>query len=93
MPTTVLTTREAAEFLKCSVETLKRRAAAGEIPAAKTGREWRFLLDELEAWLRAGGDRYEEQVDEGMVALMRERMHSGPGRRHTLEDAARELDL
>lgn len=93
MPTTVLTTREAAEYLKCSVETLKRRAAAGEIPAAKTGREWRFLLDELEAWLRAGGDRYEETVDAGMAEIMRERIAAGPERLHSLEDTARELGL
>jgi len=70
----VLTTREAAEFLRLSAETVKRKAASGELPAAKAGRGWRFMREDLEAWLRAGGSRYEAQVDEGMLLVVRERM-------------------
>jgi excisionase family DNA binding protein len=51
----VMTAEQAAEFLQTSVHTVKRRAREGSIPAAKIGREWRFLKSELEAWLAAGG--------------------------------------
>jgi len=51
----VMTAEQAAEYLQTSVYTLKRHAREGTIPAAKLGREWRFLRSELEAWLSAGG--------------------------------------
>lgn len=93
MAATVLTTKEAAEFLRLSVETVKRKASAGEIPAAKTGREWRFVREDLEAWLRAGGVRYEAVVDAGLLAVMRERMAASTGERYSPEDVERELGL
>jgi excisionase family DNA binding protein len=51
----VLTARQAAEFLQTSRDTLIRKARAGQIPAAKLGREWRFRKSDLDAWLAAGG--------------------------------------
>ncbi len=51
----VMTAEQAAEYLQTSVYTVKRHAREGTIPAAKLGREWRFLRSELEAWLSAGG--------------------------------------
>jgi len=53
----VMTVEQAAEFLQTSEYTVKRRAREGSIPAAKIGREWRFLKSELETWLAAGGTR------------------------------------
>lgn len=93
MPSDVLTTREAAEYLRLGVETVKRKAKAGELPAAKTGREWRFLRDDLEAWLRRGGTRYEALVDEGIREVVRERMASSTGERLDLAEVKRELGL
>lgn len=55
-PDEILTTKEAAEFLKVSEVTLIRRAKAGEVPAYKDGdgprAPWRFLRSELRAGLR-----------------------------------------
>ncbi len=43
----VMTTEEAASFLKVSTKTVLRQARAGELPAAKVGRSWRFRRSQL----------------------------------------------
>lgn len=43
----------AAAFLGLHPDTLRERAAAGIIPGAKIGREWRFLRDDLTAYFRS----------------------------------------
>ena len=45
--------QEAAEFLRCHPEELRRRAKAGQIPGAKVGRAWVFLEDDLADYLRS----------------------------------------
>jgi excisionase family DNA binding protein len=57
----VLTTAQAAELLHVHVEYLRKMVREGRIPAHRFpgGREMRFMLDELLAWVRAqpGHDR------------------------------------
>ena len=43
---------EAAQFLKCSEDTMRKLVTSGDIPAAKVGRAWVFLDIDLAAWLR-----------------------------------------
>ncbi|MGH3631143.1 MAG: helix-turn-helix domain-containing protein [Sciscionella sp.] len=47
----LLTTREAALVLRVEIDTLRRLAKAGHVPAVKVGGDWRFfktrLLDHL----------------------------------------------
>lgn len=74
MANETMTPAEAAEYLRLGVETVKRKARAGELPACKTGRKWLFLRSELEAWLRAGGAGYEAAVDRGLSQVAEERM-------------------
>jgi excisionase family DNA binding protein len=47
----VMTSVEAAEYLKMHVKTVCRLAKEGKIPAKKVGSEWRFLRPVLEKWL------------------------------------------
>ena len=47
----VLTSVEAAEYLKMHVKTVCRLAKEGKIPAKKVGSEWRFLKSVLDRWL------------------------------------------
>ncbi len=47
----VMTSLEAAEYLKMHVKTVCRLAKDGKIPARKVGSEWRFLRTVLDAWL------------------------------------------
>lgn len=44
---------EAAAFLKVSKETLRRKAARGEVRGAKPGKCWAFLEDDLVAYLQS----------------------------------------
>ena len=83
----VMTAKQAAEFLQTSRETLIRQARAGLVPAAKLGREWRFRRADLDAWLAAGGNRYEALVEEGMDLEWAERRRTDNGVRIPLSEA------
>lgn len=89
----VMTAKQAAEFLQTSRDTLLRRARAGRIPAAKLGREWRFRRSDLDAWLVAGGDRYEMMVNEGMDLEREERRKADTGERIPWEQVKEQLGL
>jgi excisionase family DNA binding protein len=45
--------QEAADFLKLHHEEVRRRAKAGKIPAAKIGKRWAFLEDDLVTYFRS----------------------------------------
>jgi excisionase family DNA binding protein len=47
----VMTSVEAAEYLKMHVKTVCRLAKERKIPAKKVGSEWRFLKSVLDRWL------------------------------------------
>ena len=49
----VLTTREAAQFLKVSELTVRKMIREGSLPAHRMGRKWAFLRSELVAWLKS----------------------------------------
>ncbi len=42
---------EAAAHAKCGMETLRRMASAGQVPATKIGRRWVFSARLLQAWI------------------------------------------
>jgi len=48
----VLTTEEAAEFLRLAPFTVRDYARRGILPARKVGKAWRFYMPDLLAWLR-----------------------------------------
>ncbi|MEX2493848.1 MAG: helix-turn-helix domain-containing protein [Nitrospirales bacterium] len=50
--TDVLNAKEAAGFLKAHVETIRRMARIGEIPAFKLGKDWRFHKKALRRWMK-----------------------------------------
>jgi len=50
----IFTTDEAAEFLKTTRRTIEEMARRGDLPAVKVGKEWRFHLEALADWVRAG---------------------------------------
>jgi excisionase family DNA binding protein len=53
----VLTLEEAADFLKLSREAVRSRAESGDLPGRRFGKEWRFALTAVIAWL-ADGDTH-----------------------------------
>jgi excisionase family DNA binding protein len=46
---------EAAAFLRCHPETLKRMAKAGLVPSFRMGSGWRFARKVLTQWMQEGG--------------------------------------
>jgi excisionase family DNA binding protein len=63
----VLTADETAQYLRFSVATVYRLAQAGEIPAARIGRVWRFQRELLDEWLNErmrGNLRRDDDSDE-----------------------------
>ena len=48
---TIMTVHEVAQYLRLSRAKVYRLANAGELPAARIGKTWRFRKDLLDAWL------------------------------------------
>jgi len=49
---TTLDLEQAASFLNCNKETVRRLASAKKIPAGKIGRKWIFIQSDLENHIR-----------------------------------------
>ena len=47
-----ITSEEASAYLKVNIRTIYRWTHAGEIPAMRAGKQWRFRKSELDKWLR-----------------------------------------
>lgn len=47
----VMNSSELAQMLGVHVNTIKRLALAGEIPARRVGRNWRYNRDTIREWL------------------------------------------
>lgn len=45
-----MSAQEAARFLGAHVETVRRLARRGELPAFKVGKDWRFRIEALRRW-------------------------------------------
>lgn len=73
----VMTVEQAASYLQLKPDTVRRGARTGKIPAARVCGRWRFLRDELEAWLRDGGSSDEPEFDAWAVAESDKVLH-GP---------------
>lgn len=58
-----LTIKEAADFLQIHPQTLRNRAACGDIPGAKIGRAWVFIEIDIADYLRSQYHRRTLQGD------------------------------
>ena len=52
----VMTIGEVASYLRLHEQTVYKMAKNGDIPAFKVGNRWRFIQDDIDAWLRARRD-------------------------------------
>lgn len=53
----ILNVKDASQFLGISPNSLRGMAKKGAVPAARIGRAWRFVKDDLEKYLR---DQYQQ---------------------------------
>ena len=51
----LMTKRDVAEFLHCSISTVSRLIADGQIPSLKVGKLRRFRKTDIDAWLSGEG--------------------------------------
>lgn len=51
-PKTVMTIKELAAYLRVHQSTIYRLVKCGQLPAFKIGSDWRFTLEEIEAWVK-----------------------------------------
>ena len=58
----LLTTNQLAEYLQLKPVTIRRKAAKGEIPALKIGRQIRFDKAQIDKWLLLGNMRKSAQI-------------------------------
>ena len=84
-----MTSEEVADYLRTNIETIKRMARDGRLPAAKLGRNWRFRKTDIDEWLATGGSEYEDLVEEGLAAVTAERKAAGRRRVPLAEVRAR----
>ena len=73
----LMTTKEAAEYLRLNYMTVYKLAQKGKIPATKVGGNWRFKKDILDAWIAK-----EATPVEGVVLVV----DDDPRVREVLED-------
>jgi excisionase family DNA binding protein len=57
----VLTSWEAADYLRMHIKTVRRLVSDGKIPGNKLGGTWRFLKSDLIAWFRENGTTTKNQ--------------------------------
>jgi excisionase family DNA binding protein len=70
----------AAELLKIHPQTVLERARSGDIPAAKPGKRWVFIEEDLINWLRSQYDIDQQDVAQGgekQCSLKEKTVHFG----------------
>ena len=91
----ILTLRQAAAFLALHPNTVRSLVRAGQLPGAKTGRNWRFIATDLVTWIRT---RYPERARVQLSADDKEaKWHSIDVQAHIMSNSQhrteRQLDI
>lgn len=95
----VLDAQHVAAFLGAHVETLRRLARRGAIPAFKVGKDWRFSRKALDHWISArttpslGKLALVVDDDERVLRILEMYLHSAHYRVMTAENGEKALDL
>ncbi len=58
----LFTTNQLAKYLQLKQVTIRRKAANGEIPAVKVGRQLRFYKTQIDSWLLQGSSKKSVQI-------------------------------
>lgn len=77
----VLTSKEAADYLRLQENLLLAKVREGIIPATKIGQEWRFSRRQLLCWLEEIAAREEEDV---ILAAAAEEAYQDPDNQEQL---------
>ena len=50
-----VSTKEIAEHLGVTMETVRKWIKVGNIPCSRVGKLWKFKKSEVDAWIKSGG--------------------------------------
>lgn len=84
MPGSIMTLREAAEFLQLDANELKHFAQRGELPALERNGEWRFEVRALNEWAQRNILSANRREVSEQHSLLMNRMAKSTGRRNWL---------
>lgn len=90
-----LNLNQAAEFLHCNSETVRRLAQAGKIPCGKIGRKWVFIQQDLEQYIRNQypiAESVVQVVDNDEESLCQYTLETPSGGLNSLHQTEREYD-
>jgi excisionase family DNA binding protein len=85
----VLTLDEVADYLRLPIETVKRQAKLGQMPARRIEETWRFLRSAIDDWLRSHDSRTillqqaGALADDESLAVLRSQIYGQRGRPET----------
>jgi excisionase family DNA binding protein len=65
-----LTTEEVLSYLQINLRTIYRLLKAGQIPAVRIGRQWRFRRADLDAWLAARSGNARDPVTRPRILVV-----------------------
>ena len=60
----IMTAQEVAQYLRLAEATIYRLAQAGEIPAVKVGRAWRFKRELIDEWFKEQATTRSTELEE-----------------------------
>lgn len=90
-----LSLEQAAVFLNCNKKTVRRHAQAGKIPAAKLGRKWVFIEQDLAQFLRSQYSTPEsvvQVVDNNEESLCQSTLETTSGGQNSLHQTEAEYN-
>ena len=93
--TNLFTLNQAAEFLQCNPETVRRLAQSGKIPCGKVGRKWTFIQQDLAQYIRNQYSKKEsvvQVVDNDEESLCQYTLETPPGGLNSLHQTEQEYD-
>jgi excisionase family DNA binding protein len=95
MQTKTLTLLQAAKFLNCNSETVRRLAQANKIPSAKLGRKWVFIEQDLAQYIRnqySNPESVVQVVDNNEESLCQSTLETTSGGLNSLHQTEVEYD-
>jgi excisionase family DNA binding protein len=61
-PTTIMTVRDVADYLRLSEATIYQMARQGRIPVLRMGRTWRFKKEFIDDWLETSTQKEKKTI-------------------------------
>ena len=94
----VITLQEVADYLRVTPKTISRLLKAGDIPASRVGRQWRFDKSLIDSWLHQNSSDTSTNIlviddEESVCALLKDTLEEAGHTVTTVNESSRGLEL